>query len=123
MRRLHSQFEALLTAALLVPSVAAVLCFPAAARAQSSDDYSDDERSHWSLQPRSRPLTPQVVDRAWAANPIDAFIRARLEQANLLPAPPADRRTLIRRAYFSLTALPPHPAEIAEFEGDACPAA
>ena len=36
--------------------------------------------------------------RDWCKSPIDAFILARLEQAGLSPSPPADRRTLIRRA-------------------------
>src|SRR5262245_47817941 len=118
MQRLPQYLCALLTAALLVPSVALV---PSAARAQSTDSYSADERSHWSLQPRSRPALPQVSDRAWAANAIDSFILARLEQASLRPAPPADRRTLIRRAYFNLIGLPPPPEEIAAFEADQAP--
>lgn len=112
MRRLSRQLAALLTAVLLVPSVA---------NAQNTDTYSADERSHWSLQPRTRPAVPAVTDTGWAANPIDTFILAKLEQAELRPAPPADRRTLIRRAYFNLLGLPPLPEEIAAFENDPAP--
>ncbi len=43
---------------------------------------------------------PTVKDKAWVKNPIDAFILSGLEEAGLTPAPPADKRTLARRAYF-----------------------
>jgi mono/diheme cytochrome c family protein len=52
------------------------------------------------------------------ANPIDALIGDRLEELGLEPAPPADRRTLIRRATFDLIGLPPTPAEIDDFVND-----
>ena len=117
MRRLPRDLPALLTLAVLVPFV---VCLASPVRAQTADTYSADERAHWSLQPRSRPAPP-VTDGAWASKPIDAFSLDRLERANLRPAPRADRRTLIRRAYFNLTGLPPLPEEIAAFEGDPAP--
>lgn len=49
-------------------------------------------------------------------SPIDAFITARLTKAGHKPAPPADPRTLIRRANFDLLGLPPSPEEIVVFE-------
>ena len=49
------------------------------------------------------------------SNPIDAFILARLEKHNLKPAPPADKRTLIRRAYFDLLGLPPTSEQVAAY--------
>ena len=58
-------------------------------------------RDWWSLQPVVRPEVPRVSDQARVANPIDAFIVARLEQKNIEPAPPADRRTMV--AYKSWT--------------------
>jgi hypothetical protein len=52
---------------------------------------------------------------------VDAFILARLEAKGLKPAPPADRRTLVRRVTFDLTGLPPTAQEVAAFEADASP--
>ena len=52
---------------------------------------------------------------------IDQFILAGLEAKAMTPAPPADTRTLIRRASFDLTGLPPTPAELEEFLADDSP--
>jgi hypothetical protein len=76
---------------------------------------------HWAFVPPVRPKPPAVADPAWAANPIDRFIRARLDQAGLKPSPEADRTTLIRRMSFDLTGLPPTPAEVDAFVNDASP--
>ena len=65
--------------------------------------------------PAARPATVPHVGGDPAANPIDAFLVAKLGQQGLQPAPPADRRTLIRRATFDLTGLPPTPEEVDAF--------
>jgi Protein of unknown function (DUF1553)/Protein of unknown function (DUF1549)/Planctomycete cytochrome C len=75
---------------------------------------------HWSYQPVQRGTPPQV---AGATNPIDAFIQSRLAREGLHPSPEADRRTLIRRASFDLTGLPPTPEETAAFINDKSPGA
>src|SRR5262245_58261209 len=72
----------------------------------------------WSLQPARRPAAPAVADRAWARNPIDAFVLAALEKQRLRPAPTADRAALVRRATLDLTGLPPTPAETDAFVND-----
>ncbi len=66
----------------------------------------------WAYQPVKKP-TPQ----ADSGNPIDAFIAAKLP-AGLTPAPAADRVTLVRRATFDLTGLPPKPEEVETFLKD-----
>ena len=79
---------------------------------------------HWAFEPvASAAAVPEVQDKAWAKSEIDAFIRARQESAGIVPAPPADRRTWIRRAAFDLTGLPPTPEEVAAFECDPSPQA
>ncbi|SVB20211.1 uncharacterized protein METZ01_LOCUS173065, partial [marine metagenome] len=64
-------------------------------------------RKHWAFQPIKKPALPVVKNAAWAANPIDRFILARLEKAGLEPSPPASARDLQRRLFYSLTGLPP----------------
>ncbi len=75
-----------------------------------------DPRDWWSLKPLASVMPP-----AGAENPIDAFVRAKLAESGLTPAPAADARTLIRRLYFDLTGLPPTPEEIAAFVADTAP--
>jgi len=79
-----------------------------------------DERkkSHWAWQPIRDVAAPAVKDNAWARSAVDRFILAELEARNLAPAPPADRRTLIRRVYFDLVGLPPTPEQVREFLDD-----
>jgi Protein of unknown function (DUF1549)/Protein of unknown function (DUF1553)/Planctomycete cytochrome C len=75
-------------------------------------------RDWWSLQPVKRPSVPTPRRSDWAENPIDAFILAQLEAKGMAPAPPADRRTLIRRVFFDLIGLPPSAAETDAFVSD-----
>ncbi|MBA4067652.1 MAG: hypothetical protein C0501_28890, partial [Isosphaera sp.] len=70
----------------------------------------------WAYRPTTRPAVP-----AGAANPSDAFIGAKLASLGLTAAPPADRRTLLRRVTFDLTGLPPTPQEIDAFVNDLAP--
>ena len=73
---------------------------------------------HWSFAAIDRPAPPDVDDEAWARDPLDRFILARLETEELTPAEEADRRTLARRAALDLTGLPPDPGTLATFLGD-----
>src|SRR5262249_49189327 len=75
----------------------------------------------WSLQPLRRERPPRVDDPRPGANAIDAFVLRKLAEQGLRPAPPADRRTLLRRATFDLTGLPPTPEEIDAFLADRSP--
>jgi cytochrome c553 len=76
---------------------------------------------HWAFAPVADPPAPPVADAAWCQTTIDRFIRARQEEAGVAPLPCADRRTLIRRATFDLTGLPPTPEEVEAFVADPSP--
>jgi hypothetical protein len=76
-------------------------------------------KAFWSFKPVVRPDVPKST----LANPIDIFIQAKLDAKGLKPAPPADKRTLIRRATYDLTGLPPTPDEIDAYLKDDAPEA
>jgi hypothetical protein len=72
---------------------------------------------HWAFGPL-RTDEPPVDPDGWASQPIDRFLAARHREQGLHPVEPADRRTLIRRATYDLTGLPPEPARIEAFVAD-----
>ena len=77
----------------------------------------------WAFQPVKLTPAPAVQNKAWAANPVDNYILAKLEEKNLKPSGPADKQVLIRRLYFDLIGLPPTPAEVDAFVADKSPTA
>ena len=79
--------------------------------------------SHWAFQPIERPAPPPVTREAWARNPIDRFVLARLEAEGASPAPEADRYTLIKRLSYDLLGLPPSVAQVDAFVADTSPEA
>lgn len=92
-------------------------------RVLSPFEFTTDTRAGmdwWSLKPVDRPAPPQI-ESDWIRNPIDAFVLERLQAAKLSPAPPADKRTLIRRVTFDLTGLPPTPEDVEKFLADEKP--
>ena len=83
-----------------------------------AQEYSAEERGHWSLRPRTNPSPPELSDqddREWIRNPVDAFVLRRLLDAGLRPAEQAEPAVLVRRLYLHLTGLPPTPEEVASF--------
>jgi hypothetical protein len=83
------------------------------------DPIRPGERDYWAFKLPVRPAVPAVSGKP--RNPIDAFIQAELEKRGIQHAPPADRNTLLRRAYLDLIGLPPTPAEAEEFLHDNSP--
>ena len=73
----------------------------------------------WAFRPVEAPRVPDVE----ASNPIDAFHRTALDSAGVTPAPRADRLTLLRRASYGLTGLPPTPEQARGFLADTSPGA
>jgi mono/diheme cytochrome c family protein len=89
--------------------------------AGASFKITPEQRAFWSFQPIKMPAVPRVKDSHWAKTEIDKFVLSKLETQGISPSPEADRRTLIRRATFDLTGLPPTPEEIEAFERDKSP--
>ena len=81
------------------------------------------KRAFWSLTPPARAPLPAVRNPDLIANPIDAFVVARLDAEGIEPAAEADKPTLLRRASFALTGLPPTPDEVDAFLADHSPEA
>ena len=83
----------------------------------------EEAKNYWAFRPVTRPELPQTASDPWVKNPIDAFMLDSLRSHKLNPVAPASKLTLIRRATFDLTGLPPTPEEIAEFVADNSPEA
>ncbi|MBS1728092.1 MAG: PSD1 domain-containing protein [Armatimonadetes bacterium] len=77
----------------------------------------------WSLQPVRMPSIPKVKNAKLVANPIDAFVLAKLESAGMTLSAPTDKRTLLRRVTYDLIGLPPSDAETEAFLADKSPTA
>lgn len=69
----------------------------------------------WSFQPLQQADPPAIEDEAWQGDAIDHFVKARLDEAKLPPAPLADDAVLLRRLHLDLTGLPPTAHELRTF--------
>ena len=83
--------------------------------------YTEEERAFWSFQRVVAPPIPKVKAADRVRTPVDAFVLERLEREGLNFSPDADKRTLIRRAYFDLLGLPPSPEDVDAFLADERP--
>jgi len=77
-----------------------------------------DSTVNWALLPRREVPPPAVDNPRWMVTEIDRFLEKQRTTAGLSAVTRADRGTLIRRATFDLTGLPPTPAEVREFLTD-----
>ncbi|MCA9158489.1 MAG: DUF1549 domain-containing protein, partial [Planctomycetales bacterium] len=80
----------------------------------ATESISPEDRQWWAFQPLVRPDLPSVANDSWAANAIDTFVLARMESAQLTPAPRGEVHVLVRRLYFDLLGMPPTPEELDE---------
>ncbi len=84
---------------------------------------TEADRNHWAYQTVANVQPPKIENQDWAQFGIDHFVLARLAEKGLEPSPIADRYTLLRRAKYDLTGLPPTPKEIQKFLDDDSPKA
>ena len=78
-------------------------------------------RKFWSFQPLHDVAFPSVQNKKWGRTPLDQFVLAKLESAEIVPNDVASKRTLIRRIFFDLWGLPPEPADVEAFVADSSP--
>lgn len=99
-----------------------------AAQIQTVRDWIDAGASieggsavHWAYVAPKKAAPPKVKNAKWVANPVDAFILAKLESQGLKPSPPASKETLLRRVTLDLIGLPPTLEEMNAFLADKSP--
>ena len=83
---------------------------------RSSFNLEKRKNEHWCWQPIQKPEVPSLP--GIKLDPIDSFIRARLDEEGLLPSEKTDKRTWLRRVTYDLIGLPPSLEEIKSFLGD-----
>lgn len=86
-------------------------------------DQGANYETHWSYAPVVKVDPPEVKNEAWVTNDLDRFILGKLEARDIEPSAMADKRTLLRRATYDLTGLPPTPQQTAAFMNDDSPQA
>ena len=95
--------------------------FPETKVVQIGIDIEGARKTWWAFQPVRLPAMPAVKAKDWPRNAVDYFILAAQESRGLKPTVDAERRTLVRRATFDLTGLPPSPDELDAALSDASP--
>ena len=91
---------------------------PLPSEKKNTFDLNARKQSHWMWQPVHLPSLPKVSNGNWPLQPLDRFILSKLESSDLKPAPPIDRRGLIRRLSFDLLGLPPSAEDTDRFAED-----
>lgn len=87
----------------------------------ASRQISEADRQYWAFRALGPAQPPAVKNADWCRGTVDRFVLKQLESAGVEPNGPANRRTLIRRAYFDLIGLPPTPVEVEAFVSDPAP--
>ena len=86
--------------------------------------HHESWEDHWAFQKVAKPEVPKLTGAKYRpANPVDAFVAEKLQKTGLEFAPAADRFTLGRRLYVTLTGLPPTYEELQAFVKDPSPTA
>jgi hypothetical protein len=80
-----------------------------------------EDKEFWAFKPPRSTAIPVIAGASAIQSPVDAFLLAKLNEQGLGFSPAADQMTLLRRATFDLTGLPPNPQELQEFLSDPRP--
>lgn len=85
------------------------------AQSPSDKELPIQPNEHWAWQPIDRSILDGIPEST-EGNLIDQLIAAGQSGSGVVPLPPADARTQLRRLYFDLTGLPPSVQQQREFE-------
>ena len=101
---------------------------PRKPKAAKLSGLTDKAKQHWAFQPIKMPSIPVVKNKGWVYTPVDAFILQKLEEKRMSPSPGLmdtreGKATLLRRATYDLTGLPPTTEELTAFWADQTPQA
>lgn len=88
-------------------------------REQQAAADSAPVTDHWAFSGSLHVVPPEVSGERWTQTNVDRFLQRDRLDAGVSPGARADRYTLIRRATFDLTGLPPTAAEVSAFLDDA----
>ncbi|MCB1228722.1 MAG: PSD1 domain-containing protein [Verrucomicrobiae bacterium] len=88
---------------------------PAVSPPPDANTIAELAKTHWSFQPVANPEAPIVDDENWPRDPLDRFVLAGMEKAELAPTSDAPPGVLLRRLFFDLTGLPPTASQVADF--------
>lgn len=94
---------------------------PGTAHRWSAQDIIDGKNNHWSYRAIELAEAPEVNDASWSRSAIDAFLLREMTERGLTHAREAQPATLLRRASFDLTGLPPTDAMAESFARDRSP--
>jgi hypothetical protein len=83
-----------------------------------NDSLPATSGSHWAFRPPVQPPVPEVGNKKWTGNPIDAFLAAEQEKKELTPNPLLSNGLLLRRVCIDLNGLPPTREELRAFLDD-----
>ncbi len=81
----------------------------------------EEAKEYWAFQPLQKVTPPAGEPNDWVRTPVDRFVWAKLQEQGIAPNPRAEKRTLLRRAYFDLIGMPPSVEEARAFLKDTSP--
>jgi hypothetical protein len=83
--------------------------------------WTEEERSFWSLQPVTGHPMPTVAPGVWVESPVDAWVALKQQSHELTFSESASKTDWLRRITFDLLGIPPTWEEMEAFNNDLAP--
>jgi hypothetical protein len=81
------------------------------AKTTSWEAIRERRKKWWSFQPVVNATVPKGIDKTWSDHPVDNFLLAGMEKAEIAPNEEANALAVLRRLTFAITGLPPTPEQ------------